>query len=164
MSCLEKITLTPCSDRELEVSSSEKEVEDILSKVALEALNALEDTLLHTAIIVGKIVLIPLELGCIALLVTARAITILFYPKGAEEELFTLPNILTALLNDLIEALRITYDFGNAPECERLKSTDDAGKGPQYIVIQPEHPSQVTRPIIYAPGYLDQAETLRKTC
>lgn len=162
MHSVETLLSNACFDLQTTLNEYQEKVENKISKAALEVLTSVENTLFHTVLTIGKIAVLTLEIACIALLTVVKAIFTLFYPQ---EKATALPALfISAVLDDLKEAMWITIEWGIVPSNERSKPVDNQPNSPRYILIEPKQRQIVASPILYAPGYLDQAETLRSTC
>jgi hypothetical protein len=126
----------------------------------------------QTALTIGKIVVVSILstlLIATATLTALSAITCIgrsYKLKKNEEP--TLFHQMIALCDELNEVIAITLRYRIPYNNEVLQNADDQANSPQFILIQPTSGSpylhSVPSPIVYAPGYLDEPETLRQTC
>jgi hypothetical protein len=144
--------------------------DNTVCEIAQCALQFLENAAFHTALIMIKIVVIPIECSVLVLVATATALSILFswscsssIEEGMKPTLF---HHTLSLLDEICQVIKITFKFGIVWN-QTLQLADNEPGSPQFFFIQPHSNPQMNEegiiPILYAPGYLDNPETLLET-
>lgn len=141
--------------------------ENKMTSVMQWSFQSLRATFAQAGLIVIKAMLIPV---IIATAVTASIFltisylwTRVFSRSLPEKEAVSLSHHLTSILNDIQEWGRIFIDYGKSMPGEQLQLASNQPNSPTFLLIEPENRRQEALPILYAPGYLDEAETMRSS-
>lgn len=124
-----------------------------ITVIAKKAFELIQQALYYTALVLAKLVILPI-------LFCATTLATLSLCVGELFQLFVLPH-LESIHDELIRVIIIAAKFGFGRRDEVLQKADSDPKSPEYILIRPKQERKEALPILIAPGYLDEAETLR---
>lgn len=129
---------------------------------------AAEQIALTTAKVVAVSVVSTLLIGMVSLTALSAFTLIGASYTLKENEEPRLFHQMAALCNELKELISIVVRYRIPSHNEVLQAADEKTNSPQFILIQPTSAFQplgpLPPPVVYAPGYLDEPETLRATC
>ena len=129
---------------------------DRISKLFLYVTRESGRAFVSVAMGLFKFVILTLQASGIAFLMAVEKIIGLFSTS--------LKQHVSAWIRDFKEISDIIRHFAEPFENEKLQKADAEKQSPRFIEIQPKWKHEKSVPILYAPGYLDTAETCRDTC
>lgn len=134
-----------------------------ISDVAESVLWLVKQAGYHGTLLIGKAVIIPIlcTATLVVITVVAGAILLQYVVKPGVSAL--LPH-LSSVLDELLKILPIAVKFGFGFKGEELQKTTLGVDGPEFVRIIPKASQEGKLPILYAPGYLDEPETLKSEC
>lgn len=165
------LPVQPSSAADVRSTGSEPSVPMAVNKAAQRVFEAMKTIAFHSVLTLGKMIVLPILLSATTLLATATLISLLFssrsgatVPKDNEDPLTPFQHF-AALTSEFCEVILIGAKYGTAGKAEQLqKVNDNEPNGPEFVLIKPKNVSPNNAPILYAPGYLDEPDTLRDTC
>lgn len=138
-------------------SSNPKRMVNRIAIIGQTILKTLGHILLESAVWIGKALVASLFLTAALVSLTAVALSVLALPLTSGPF-----HRSVAFTHDMLTKIKIIYHYGRGEEI--VEKADEALDSPQFMLITPTGPLSASTPILYAPGYLDDPQSLRVIC
>lgn len=135
-----------------------KKVNSTIVEICKKILEGLALFLYHTFLVVGKMIVVPIFFAIAVPFGAVACITYIF------SKLF--PNLFmhsAALFFETWTLVKIAANYGLGQRSEWLQKSDDQPNAPYFSLVTPKNGPRSSCSILYAPGYMDEPESLKLT-
>ena len=142
-------------------------VQTHIVSVADQAMKGVQSVPYYSLVILSKVVVIPV-LTTIAALVCGVALAVLAVDLAIalcikSYQPFLAPHA-KSILDECKKICYFALEYGFTRKGEELQKVLEEGETPEFVRIMPKIAQENGVPLLYAPGYLDEPETLKSTC